>query len=659
MRLNWPKRQSAVISRDPHSGNEDLLSSDASLKAAQAIFKKHSFSSEDGRPDGLAAPSVQPRHKTGNTTRPHPSKALKKRPRAAPKPSMASQTAAPSKQVAQVANSAAACAAAATAQKTTWTIEPQGKPKNKVAQYFTPNQLKPPVTYSASRSNSRSGSIRSRSSSKSDDFADIVAQLQGNHDAAQSQRSARVGSVSPRANASSDSIASSHMSSDEMAQAHAINGSNGPPLLSSISPRHSVAGKGYSDFHSSEVENNSIKPSETPTFLNARGVSTRTLPDRRSPPRVYLKDTDAENASTSSLQSSAFSGLPNGGAEVLSEPEYAEYGVSPNTNTNPYRHDYPRSSIDQSSGTMDLNSDRLSYETLSKMPVQVKYHGTLPDLIPNHKREKKRGRLSSLFGRKHKIEEADGSQTDLIQQNDVAVVKATQPTRLKTTMRAQSEDQAVSSANESSDEYESGSEDEFGTADKKKKPRRRRVHIRRQIKKASGHHNSSDKSFNEDKPWKSHIDIGFVTQAERKRYEGMWVTNRNCYLELLPWWQTSGEQQVYVPDEGLILNLVVLDIWSRSNLPQDKLASIYDMVDFRKDGTLERKSFIVGMWLVDQSLYGRKLPAKIEPRVWESVDKYVVNVPSEAQVGFSHKDKQRQIKQEIKSLKKDLKRVQL
>lgn len=83
---------------------------------------------------------------------------------------------------------------------------------------------------------------------------------------------------------------------------------------------------------------------------------------------------------------------------VLSEPEYAEYGVSPNTNTNPYRHDYPRSSIDQSSGTMDLNSDRLSYETLSKMPVQVKYHGTLPDLIPNHKREKREAGSAHCLG---------------------------------------------------------------------------------------------------------------------------------------------------------------------------------------------------------------------------------------------------------------------
>jgi hypothetical protein len=42
-------------------------------------------------------------------------------------------------------------------------------------------------------------------------------------------------------------------------------------------------------------------------------------------------------------------------------------------------------------------------------------------------------------------------------------------------------------------------------------------------------------------------------------------------------------------------------------------------VDNNHDGTLDRASFVVGMWLVDQCLYGRKLPPKIDELIWNSV----------------------------------------
>lgn len=235
--------------------------------------------------------------------------------------------------------------------------------------------------------------------------------------------------------------------------------------------------------------------------------------------------------------------------------------------------------------------------------------------------------------------------------------------------------------------------------------------------------------FDEDKPWKSHNEIEFLNQRERKRYEGVWVTNRYQYLKLLPWWDelmndsipnspiddndivNDGEEPkiiiskeknkntidiekdknitppsnsskfsdshlhshshtsekifkklsrpvpkhllhdinkdidkkeqspplskdnktksnkklkykvnypIDLPEEGLILNLVVFEIWKRSYLNNELLCQIYNMVDTRKDGTLTRQSFLVGMWLVDQCLYGRKLPKELNKNVWLS-----------------------------------------
>ena len=55
---------------------------------------------------------------------------------------------------------------------------------------------------------------------------------------------------------------------------------------------------------------------------------------------------------------------------------------------------------------------------------------------------------------------------------------------------------------------------------------------------------------------------------------------------------------------------MVKRIWKRSRLPSDTLEKIWNLIDFRRDGTLNKNEFLVGMWLVDQCLYGRKLPKK-------------------------------------------------
>lgn len=103
-------------------------------------------------------------------------------------------------------------------------------------------------------------------------------------------------------------------------------------------------------------------------------------------------------------------------------------------------------------------------------------------------------------------------------------------------------------------------------------------------------------------------------------------------------------------EEDLMVNFVAYEIYNRSNLPPKVLKKIYDLIDVRQDGALNKQSFIVGMWLIDQCLYGKKLPDKVPDLVWTSVDKMVIGVD------ISHKsllrNKKKIARQEIKDLKK-------
>lgn len=159
--------------------------------------------------------------------------------------------------------------------------------------------------------------------------------------------------------------------------------------------------------------------------------------------------------------------------------------------------------------------------------------------------------------------------------------------------------------------------------------------------------------FNEDKPWKAHRDVNFINIEERRRYEAMWMSNRFRYLTTLHWWPPTTETITDIPhilpQDGLILALVVYKIWKRSNLSNSLLANIFDLVDFRKDGTLDRRSFIVGMWLVDQCLYGRKLPQVVPQEVWESVDRFAVNVAMNDKINM--KTKKKIFKRQVKLIK--------
>lgn len=68
-----------------------------------------------------------------------------------------------------------------------------------------------------------------------------------------------------------------------------------------------------------------------------------------------------------------------------------------------------------------------------------------------------------------------------------------------------------------------------------------------------------------------------------------------------------------------VVNFVVRDIWNRSRLPAHVLEEVWELVDGRGVGRLRREEFVVGMWLIDQVLKGKKLPVKVQESVWASV----------------------------------------
>lgn len=99
--------------------------------------------------------------------------------------------------------------------------------------------------------------------------------------------------------------------------------------------------------------------------------------------------------------------------------------------------------------------------------------------------------------------------------------------------------------------------------------------------------------------------LATVTERERRRYDGVWAANKGLLMD--------------ADSSDSVLNIVVRDIWSRSHLPNDVLADIWDLVDTQGDDRLKRHEFVVGMWLIDQRLKGRKTPFKVSESLWNSV----------------------------------------
>lgn len=140
---------------------------------------------------------------------------------------------------------------------------------------------------------------------------------------------------------------------------------------------------------------------------------------------------------------------------------------------------------------------------------------------------------------------------------------------------------------------------------------------KRWVKKHPNKHHEGDR-----KRWRD-----AVTQSERKRYEGLWAANKGICVqytadELLilaahPESKESDRIRADVADQ--IADIVARDIWTRSRLPLHELELIWDLVDNQQCGRLHRDEFVVGLWLIDQRLKGRKIPVKVTDSVWNSV----------------------------------------
>ncbi|RYP10457.1 hypothetical protein DL764_000640 [Monosporascus ibericus] len=185
----------------------------------------------------------------------------------------------------------------------------------------------------------------------------------------------------------------------------------------------------------------------------------------------------------------------------------------------------------------------------------------------------------------------------------------------------------------------------------------RRHHHHRRAKKAFGKSSKHAHQEGQRKRWREEI-----TARERKRYEGVWASNRGYLLDRAPDGphpnpgrnqnrsQGQGQNQgpktphrddrseVAEPENNnkrplgedgrdLVVNVVVRDIWARSRLPFDELAEVWDLVDRRGRGALDKTEFVVGMWLIDQRLRGRKIPRKVGDSVWWSANDVRVKGP--------------------------------
>ncbi|MCJ1247403.1 Increased rDNA silencing protein [Trapelia coarctata] len=148
--------------------------------------------------------------------------------------------------------------------------------------------------------------------------------------------------------------------------------------------------------------------------------------------------------------------------------------------------------------------------------------------------------------------------------------------------------------------------------EKEERDRKRHHHI---LKKHPNKHAEGDR-----KRWRDSI-----TERERKRYEGVWAANKGLLLSrpLVNNASSSSLTLTATRPEPNILDcvhaLIVKDLWCRSQLSLSTLAEIWELVDGLQEGRLRREEFVVGLWLVDQCLKGRKLPVRVGESVWESV----------------------------------------
>lgn len=139
-----------------------------------------------------------------------------------------------------------------------------------------------------------------------------------------------------------------------------------------------------------------------------------------------------------------------------------------------------------------------------------------------------------------------------------------------------------------------------------------------------------------------------ITEREKKRYEAVWASNRGLLLTeslLLQQQQPRGptiRNESYEAASEHVANVVVRDIWSRSRLPVPELAEVWDLVYGHGPrgplvhAALNKQEFVVGMWLIDQRLRGRKIPPRVTESVWDSANGLRVLNPA---IGSHHHHK--------------------
>lgn len=157
----------------------------------------------------------------------------------------------------------------------------------------------------------------------------------------------------------------------------------------------------------------------------------------------------------------------------------------------------------------------------------------------------------------------------------------------------------------------------------------RRPHHKKGLNnKRHAHHEGSRSRWREE-----------ITEREKKRYEAVWASNRGTLL--VPVQQPCSDpdrhpashqrprqpvrNESYEELSEHVANVIVRDIWSRSRLPTPELAEVWDLVygygrlpDTVLHGALNKQEFVVGMWLIDQRLRGRKIPPRVSESVWDS-----------------------------------------
>ncbi|KAH8145870.1 uncharacterized protein LAJ45_10012 [Morchella importuna] len=115
----------------------------------------------------------------------------------------------------------------------------------------------------------------------------------------------------------------------------------------------------------------------------------------------------------------------------------------------------------------------------------------------------------------------------------------------------------------------------------------------------------------------------FITDVERRRYEGLWAANKGLLLATCdsksegpsPYSPSLQQRKSHEPDSSqsqhmwsstpgytedlsdYVHSLVARDIWTRSRLPLNHLADIWDLVDRSMKGRLSRDEFVVEDWV--------------------------------------------------------------